>query len=193
MTKKPPHAVDDGGNRRQQLDRRSHWPAQPCRRQLGQVEGDAEGQRYRQDQRQHGGDQRAIDRHAGTEYLLDRIPVGAGDEADAEPAKRRQSADEQRYDYAAQQHQHEPAGCARGSGEHCIAHVAPRTASNSWRGADGDRLLHAGQRAAVFTCDAQAARMSAFTASGSGIYRSCVAISFPLANPQPKNLSTAAV
>ena len=47
-------------------------------RQLGQEEGDAEGDRHGEDQRQHRGDQGAVDRDAGAEDLLHRVPFGRG-------------------------------------------------------------------------------------------------------------------
>ena len=70
-----PHAVDDRGNRGEQLDPRCRPGGAATRRQLGQIERDAESQRHRQDQRQHRGHQRAVDRHRGAEDLLHRIPV----------------------------------------------------------------------------------------------------------------------
>ena len=70
-----PHAVDDRGDRREQFDRRAHRAPDPYRRQLGQEEGDAEGQRHGQDQRQNRRDERAIDRHRRAEHVANRVPV----------------------------------------------------------------------------------------------------------------------
>ena len=79
-----PHAVDDRRNRCQQFDRGAHRTAEPGRRQLRQVKRDAEGNRHRQDQRQHGGDDGAVDRHHRAVVLLHRVPVVGGKKSKAE-------------------------------------------------------------------------------------------------------------
>ena len=65
-----PHAVDDRRHRGEQFHRGADRPAQPGRREFGQVERDAERERHREEQRQDRGDDRAVDRHRRAEHLL---------------------------------------------------------------------------------------------------------------------------
>ena len=58
-----PHAVDDRGHRREQLDRGAERALEPDRRQLGQEQRDAEAHRHGDDQRDQRGHQRAVDHH----------------------------------------------------------------------------------------------------------------------------------
>src|SRR6185437_183101 len=79
-----PDAVDDAGDRREQLDHRAQRPLEPDRTEFGDEDGDAEGDR---DADQHGdrrAHQRAVDRRTSAETLLHRVPGLAGDEAPAE-------------------------------------------------------------------------------------------------------------
>ncbi len=157
------------GHRGQQFDRGADRAAQPHRRQFGQVERDAECQRHREDQRQDRGDQRAVDRDGGAEHLLHRVPVGRSDEAEAELAKRRQSADQQRQDQAAQQDQHEHAGEPGQECEDRIPDLVARGVPNVMPAGYGDGLLHARLTWCRGTSAFQAARTASFTLAGSGM------------------------
>ena len=122
-----PHAVDDRRHGGQQLDRGADRPAQPGRRQLGQEEGDAEGQRHRQDQGQHRGHDGAVDRAppAPKTSVTGSHSVGP-EEAGAEGAEGRQPAEEQLDDDRAEQHQHEDAGARHSAGEDGVARMPRR-------------------------------------------------------------------
>ena len=111
--------------------------------EFGQEEGDAEGERYGENDCEHRGDERAVNGHARTEDLLHRIPVGVGEEADAEGAEGRQSADEQQHDDTAEQKQDEATGAADEGRENCVLQAR---AESEGRSASAGRP--AGQRRA---------------------------------------------
>ena len=133
-----PHAVDDRGNRGEQLDRGADRTAQPDRREFGEVERDAEGHRHGEDQRQDGGDDGAVDRHRGAEHFLDGVPGGGNQEQRAELAECGEPAQEQHDDDGAEQNQDECAGEACDAGEDGVTdmHGTPRRGP-AGRGGDG--------------------------------------------------------
>ena len=73
--KDSPQAVDDAWNGSEQIDEESHRLTQPCRRELGQKDRDANCQRRRDDQRNRGRDERSKKRGSRAEMSARNIPV----------------------------------------------------------------------------------------------------------------------
>ena len=120
-----PDAVDDAGDGSQQLDRDPDRALEPHRGELGEEDGDAEAHRDRQQQRQEGGDERAVHRRERTVLVGDRVPDLAGEEAELEVRQRRPGAGQQRERDAAQQQQHEERGHQRRAAEQALAQALP--------------------------------------------------------------------
>ena len=81
-TRQAPHAIDDAGNGRQQLDGHTDGPLQPARREFRDHQGNPEADRNAHQQRDHRGDHRAVERGQGPELLGDRVPFLTGRDYD---------------------------------------------------------------------------------------------------------------
>src|SRR5690606_29295507 len=91
-----PHAVDDRGYPREQLDRDRDRPRQQTRAEFGEEHRDAHRQRQRERQREKRRDQRADDRPRRAVNLGHGVPFARREEAEAELAQRRPAADRER-------------------------------------------------------------------------------------------------
>ena len=120
-----PDAVDDARDAGEQLDGDADRAAQPLRAKLGQEHRDHQTDRHRDQHRDQRGDERAVDRSERAEVLGDRIPALADQEPRAEFAERGPRADNERYNYATQQQQHEYRGRAGQVPEGAIAELEP--------------------------------------------------------------------
>ena len=104
-----PHAVDDGGNARQQLHRHAHGAAQPLGAKLGEEDGDAKPHGHGDEQRDERTHQGSIDGAKAAENGVGpRIgrPALGGQKVDAVSGDRGPGADDERDDDAAQHQQH---------------------------------------------------------------------------------------
>ncbi len=109
-----PDAVDDGRDAGEQLDGDADRLAQRLRAELAEEDGDAEpdgdGDGHGDDRRDH----RAEDGSARPVLVGDRVPRFGPQEPEAELLRRRDRADHEGDDDAAEQHQH---GGGRGEGQ----------------------------------------------------------------------------
>src|SRR6218665_43999 len=119
------HAVDDRRHRRQQFHGRAQRALQPYRAGFGQEQGDAEGQRHGDQQRNAGTDHGADDGDRGTEFFIEEDPFPAPPKLDAELVKRRPSVDEERDDDAQQRRQHQQRQTLRQPMEHHVLQALP--------------------------------------------------------------------
>ena len=102
-----PHAVDDRGDAGEQFDGQADRTAQPERTDLGQEHRDAETDGNGDHHRDHGGDQRAVDRTERAEHrrIGRRRPALRPQEGEAVFPHRGPGADDQREDDAAEDEQ----------------------------------------------------------------------------------------
>lgn len=84
--------------------------SQPGRRHFSQENRDAETHGHRNQQRQEGGDQGAVNRYQGAEVVVDRIPLGAGNETETEGLEGQAAAPQCRGGDACQQQQDQHGG-----------------------------------------------------------------------------------
>ena len=136
-----------------------------------------------------------IDRHGGTEHLLDRVPCGGDQEYCAEPTERTETTQEQQDDDGAKQDQNERTGKTGGGGEHSVADLELTLRDSVCGRSDG--LLQVvdpgplGSRYATLAymtglpsgpliSACQALRTAAFTGAGSGMYSRLLAMLSPL-------------
>ena len=127
-------------------------PRKPFGRQLAQVEADRDRDRRREDERDRRGDDGAEDEVAGAEDALDRVPGGAGQEAEAEVADREARAVEDLVGDRADQDDRGDAGDERDAVEREVAETVAEAPPAEREGAarlDRCRLHEAETTAAV--------------------------------------------
>ena len=79
-----PDAVDDAGNRGQQLGEESENAAQHLGAHLGNEDGDAHRQRDCDDERNQGGSEGSVNERQRAEVAVDRVPCASEEKLDAE-------------------------------------------------------------------------------------------------------------
>ncbi len=115
-----PDAVDNARHRGQQFNRHADRPAQPARTGLRQEHRNAEAQRDRNQQRDQGSRDRAVNGSPCTKNFGDRVPVLAGHERPLEGRQGRPAAVHQRKDDAGEQYQYEDCRELGGNAKHAF-------------------------------------------------------------------------
>ncbi|MFD0329572.1 hypothetical protein ACFQZC_18735 [Streptacidiphilus monticola] len=116
-----PQAVDHRGHRRHQVHQRDQPAAQPRRRDLGDEQGRAEGQRHR-DADGHRRDQQGSGEHGGDAEVVDvRLPLLGGQEPEAGDLERLRGAQQQEQADGRHDAEHGDSGAAQHAAEHAVA------------------------------------------------------------------------
>src|SRR5258705_287277 len=120
-----PHAVDDRGNAGEQFDREANGAAQPDRADFGEEYRDPEANRNGYHHRDHGGDQRAVDRPERTQHrrIGRRRPALRPQEGRAIFTDRGPGTDDQRDNDAAEDEENRDRAGARDPVEGDVAEL----------------------------------------------------------------------
>ena len=120
-----PHAVDDRGNAGEQFDRKPDRTAQPDRADLGEENRNAEADGNGDHHRDHGGDQRAVDRAERAQHrrIGRRRPALRPQEGGAVFTDGGPGADDQRKDDAAEDEENRDRAGARDPVEGDVAEL----------------------------------------------------------------------
>ena len=127
-----PHTVHNRRNGGQQFNGDPQRAAQPARREFGQKQGNPEADRHRNQQCNERGHQRAVDHDQTAVSVLNRIPFGAPEEADAVLFDGGPSALHQRDHDGRQQHQRQYRRATCQTGKNLVGQAAGAAFFGGW-------------------------------------------------------------